>query len=121
MSLSIAHMDCDAFYASVEKRDNPDLVDKPVIIGGGKRGVVSTACYLARIKGVRSAMPMFQALKLCPEAEVIRPRMSVYAAVSKEVRKMMDDLGRRPRILRRTAVQQLVGQRQERRQRRHPG
>lgn len=85
-------MDCDAFYASVEKRDNPELVDKPVIIGGGKRGVVSTACYIARIKGVRSAMPMFQALKLCPEAVVIKPRGSVYAAVSKQIRAMMDEL-----------------------------
>ena len=65
-TLSIAHMDCDAFYASVEKRDNPALADKPVIIGGGRRGVVSTACYVARIRGVRSAMPMFKALKLCP-------------------------------------------------------
>ena len=92
MTLSVAHMDCDAFYASVEKRDNPELAEKPVIIGGGKRGVVSTACYVARIKGVRSAMPMFQALKLCPEAVVIRPRMSVYAAVSKAVRAMMADL-----------------------------
>lgn len=85
-------MDCDAFYASVEKRDNPELADKPVIIGGGKRGVVSTACYVARIKGVRSAMPMFQALKLCPEAVVIKPRMKVYAEVSKAIRGMMDDL-----------------------------
>ena len=72
--LSIAHMDCDAFYASVEKRDNPDLRDKPVIVGGAHRGVVSTCCYLARIRGVRSAMPMFQALRLCPEAVVIKPR-----------------------------------------------
>lgn len=90
--LSIAHMDCDAFYASVEKRDNPELADKPVIIGGGKRGVVSTACYVARIRGVRSAMPMFQALKLCPDAVVIRPRGSHYAAVSKQIRAMMDEL-----------------------------
>jgi len=90
--LSIAHMDCDAFYASVEKRDNPDLADKPVIIGGGRRGVVSTACYIARIRGVRSAMPMFQALKLCPDAVVIKPRMSVYVEVSRAIRAMMDDL-----------------------------
>ncbi|MEL6532151.1 MAG: DNA polymerase IV [Pseudomonadota bacterium] len=90
--LSIAHMDCDAFYASVEKRDNPDLADKPVIIGGGRRGVVSTACYIARIKGVRSAMPMFQALKLCPEAVVVRGRMEVYAEVSRQIRAMMEDL-----------------------------
>lgn len=90
--LSIAHMDCDAFYASVEKRDNPALADKPVIIGGGRRGVVSTACYIARIRGVRSAMPMFQALKLCPEAVVIRPRMEVYAEVSRAIRAMMEDL-----------------------------
>lgn len=85
-------MDCDAFYASVEKRDNPDLRDKPVIIGGGKRGVVSTACYLARIKGVRSAMPMFQALKLCPEAVVIKPRMEAYVEASRQVRRLMDEL-----------------------------
>ncbi|MFY0615837.1 DNA polymerase IV [Shimia sp.] len=90
--LSIAHMDCDAFYASVEKRDNPDLIDKPVIIGGGRRGVVSTACYVARIRGVRSAMPMFQALKLCPDAVVIKPRMSVYVEVSRAIRNMMDEL-----------------------------
>ena len=91
-SLSIAHMDCDAFYASVEKRDNPDLRDKPVIVGGGQRGVVSTACYLARIHGVRSAMPMFQALKLCPEAVVVKPRMAVYAEASRAIRAMMEAL-----------------------------
>ena len=90
--LSIAHMDCDAFYASVEKRDNPELQDKPVIIGGGKRGVVSTACYIARIRGVRSAMPMFQALKLCPDAVVVRPRMEAYAEASRAVRALMDEL-----------------------------
>jgi DNA polymerase-4 len=92
MDLTIAHMDCDAFYASVEKRDNPDLANKPVIIGGGHRGVVSTACYIARIRGVRSAMPMFQARKLCPDAVIIKPRMSVYAQVSKDIRAMMEDL-----------------------------
>ena len=90
--LSIAHMDCDAFYASVEKRDNPELRNKPVIIGGGKRGVVSTACYIARIKGVKSAMPMFKALKLCPEAVVVPGRMEVYAQVSRQIRAMMEDL-----------------------------
>jgi DNA polymerase-4 len=91
-SLSIAHMDCDAFYATVEKRDNPELRDKPVIIGGGRRGVVSTACYIARIKGVRSAMPMFKALQLCPEAVVVKGRMDTYVAVSREVRAMMEAL-----------------------------
>ncbi|MCF3595299.1 DNA polymerase IV [Rhodobacteraceae bacterium LMO-12] len=90
--LSIAHMDCDAFYASVEKRDNPELAAKPVIIGGGHRGVVSTACYIARIRGVRSAMPMFQALKLCPDAVVIRPRLAAYVEASKAIRAMMDEL-----------------------------
>ncbi len=85
-------MDCDAFYASVEKRDNPELRDKPVIIGGGKRGVVSTACYIARIKGVRSAMPMFKALKLCPEAVVVKPRMQAYVEASRAIRAMMDEL-----------------------------
>ncbi|MEM6305143.1 MAG: DNA polymerase IV [Pseudomonadota bacterium] len=92
MDLSIAHMDCDAFYASVEKRDNPDLEGKPVIIGGGRRGVVSTACYVARIRGVRSAMPMFQALKLCPEAVVVKPRMDAYVEASRAIRAMMEDL-----------------------------
>ncbi|WP_299044496.1 DNA polymerase IV [uncultured Tateyamaria sp.] len=90
--LCIAHMDCDAFYASVEKRDDPGLDGKPVIIGGGRRGVVSTACYVARIRGVRSAMPMFQALKLCPEAVVIKPRMEAYAEASRAIRAMMEDL-----------------------------
>jgi DNA polymerase-4 len=90
--LTIAHLDCDAFYASVEKRDDPSLRDQPVIIGGGRRGVVSTACYIARIKGVRSAMPMFQALKLCPEAVVVRGRMDRYVEVSRQVRAMMDEL-----------------------------
>ncbi len=90
--LSIAHMDCDAFYATVEKRDNPDLADKPVIIGGGRRGVVSTACYIARIKGVRSAMPMFKALALCPDAVVVKPRMSTYVEVSAQIRTRMEAL-----------------------------
>lgn len=87
--LHIAHVDCDAFYAAVEKRDNPELRDKPVIIGGGKRGVVSTACYIARIRGVRSAMPMFKALEACPEAVVIPPDMEKYSRVGREVRELM--------------------------------
>ena len=87
--LSIAHIDCDAFYASVEKRDDPSLIDKPLIVGGGKRGVVTTCCYLARINGVRSAMPMFKALKLCPQAVVVKPRMSHYVEVSAQIREMM--------------------------------
>lgn len=90
--LSIAHMDCDAFYASVEKHDNPHLCDRPLIVGGGTRGVVSTCCYIARISGVRSAMPMFQALKLCPEAVVIKPRMARYVEVSRAIRAMMAEL-----------------------------
>ena len=90
--LSIAHMDCDAFYASIEKRDNPDIADKPVIVGGGKRGVVSTACYIARINGVHSAMPMFKALKLCPNAVVVPPRMDIYVKVSRQIKKFMSEL-----------------------------
>jgi DNA polymerase IV len=90
--LSLAHVDCDAFYAAIEKRDNPKLKDKPVIIGGGKRGVVATACYIARIKGVRSAMPMYKALAACPEAVVIGPNMEKYARVGREVREMMQAL-----------------------------
>ena len=90
--LSIAHIDCDAFYAAVEKRDNPDLADKPVIVGGGVRGVVSTACYIARIRGVKSAMPMFKALKLCPEATVIKPNMAKYVEAGRIVRRLMMDV-----------------------------
>jgi DNA polymerase-4 len=91
-SLALAHIDCDAFYATVEKRDNPDLADKPVIIGGGKRGVVSAACYISRTYGVRSAMPMFKALALCPSATVIRPDMAKYVRVGREVRHAMQAL-----------------------------
>ncbi len=87
--LAIAHIDCDAFYASVEKRDDASLTDKPVIVGGGKRGVVSAACYIARRFGIRSAMPMFKALKLCPDAVVIRPNMRKYDEVGREVRALM--------------------------------
>ena len=91
-SLSIAHMDCDSFYASVEKRDNPALRDLPVIVGGGTRGVVSTCCYIARISGVRSAMPMFQALKLCPQAVVVKPRFPAYVEASRAIRAMMETM-----------------------------
>ena len=87
--LAIAHIDCDAFYAAVEKRDDPEIRDKPVIVGGQIRGVVSTACYIARIHGVKSAMPMFKALKLCPEAVVVKPDMAKYAAAGKIVREIM--------------------------------
>lgn len=90
--LAVAHMDCDAFYAAVEKRDNPELRDKPLIVGGGTRGVVSTCCYIARTHGVRSAMPMFKALKACPQAVVIRPDMKKYVAVGSQVRALMREL-----------------------------
>ena len=91
-ALTLAHIDCDAFYATVEKRDNPELADRPVIIGGGKRGVVSAACYISRTFGVRSAMPMFKALALCPSATVIRPDMAKYVRVGREVRHAMQAL-----------------------------
>jgi len=87
--LSIAHIDCDAFYATVEKRDKPELTDRPVVVGGGRRGVVSAACYVARMYGVRSAMPMFKALEACPEAVVIKPDMAKYVAVGRQVRALM--------------------------------
>ena len=91
-ALTLAHIDCDAFYATVEKRDNPEISDRPVIIGGGKRGVVSAACYIARTYGVRSAMPMFKALELCPAATVVRPDMAKYVRVGREVRQAMQAL-----------------------------
>ncbi|MCA1300386.1 DNA polymerase IV [Stappia indica] len=91
-SLSIAHIDCDAFYASVEKRDNPELADRPVIVGGGQRGVVATCCYIARIHGVRSAMPMFKARQACPDAVIIKPDMAKYARVGHEIRARMTAL-----------------------------
>ncbi|HEY1503318.1 MAG TPA: DNA polymerase IV, partial [Stellaceae bacterium] len=91
-SLAIAHVDCDAFYATIEKRDDPSLADKPVIVGGRQRGVVLTACYVARTYGVRSAMPMFEARRLCPQASVVRPDMAKYAGVGREVRALMRDL-----------------------------
>jgi DNA polymerase-4 len=90
--LTIAHVDCDAFYASVEKRDRPELASRPVIVGGGKRGVVTAACYVARMYGVKSAMPMFKALKACPDAVVIRPDFEKYTKASRAVRALMNEL-----------------------------
>ncbi len=90
--LAIAHVDCDAFYATIEKRDDPTLADQPVIVGGGARGVVLTACYVARTFGVRSAMPMFEARRRCPQAAVVRPDMDKYARIGREVRALMRDL-----------------------------
>ncbi|HZL40551.1 MAG TPA: DNA polymerase IV [Pseudolabrys sp.] len=87
--LTIAHVDCDAFYATIEKRDDPSLVDKPLIVGGGKRGVVAACCYVARTYGIRSAMPMFEALRRCPNAVVIKPNISKYSKVGREVRRAM--------------------------------
>ena len=87
--LAIAHLDCDAFYAAIEKRDRPELRDRPVIVGGHHRGVVAACCYLARARGVHSAMPMYRALEACPGAAVVKPDMKKYAAVGREVRAMM--------------------------------
>lgn len=91
-SLSIAHVDCDAFYASIEKRDNPEIAHRPVIVGGGVRGVVSAACYMARMYGVRSAMPMFKAIKACPDAVVVRPSMDKYSKEGQRIKNMMLEL-----------------------------
>jgi DNA polymerase-4 len=91
-TLCIAHVDCDAFFASIEKRDRPELADRPVLVGGGTRGVVTAACYIARIRGVRSAMPMFKALKLCPDAAVVRPDFTKYAKAAREIRSLMQRL-----------------------------
>jgi len=91
-TLSIAHIDCDAFFAAIEKRDNPALEDKPVIIGGRQRGVVSTCCYVARLYGVHSAMPMFKALKACPDAVVISPEQGKYTREGYRIRDMMKDI-----------------------------
>jgi DNA polymerase IV len=91
-TLTLAHVDCDAFYASVEKRDRPELADQPLIVGGGTRGVVTTACYIARLYGVHSAMPMFKALKLCPQAIVIKPNFSKYSEAARHLRALMRDL-----------------------------
>jgi len=91
-TLTIGHVDCDAFYASIEKRDHPEWRDLPLIVGGGVRGVVSTCCYIARIYGVRSAMPMYKARQLCPQAIVVPPDMRKYVAVSRQMRGMMEEL-----------------------------
>jgi DNA polymerase-4 len=91
-TLAIAHVDCDAFYASVEKRDRPELAGRPVIVGGGTRGVVAASCYIARMHGVRSAMPMFKALAACPDAVVIRPDFAKYAEAARQIRALMADL-----------------------------
>jgi DNA polymerase-4 len=90
--LTLAHVDCDAFFAAIEKRDHPELADKPVIVGGGQRGVVSTCCYIARLYGVRSAMPMFKALQLCPDATVIRGNYEKYRDAGLQIRDMMQNL-----------------------------
>lgn len=90
--LTIAHLDCDAFYATIEKRDRPALRDLPVVVGGHHRGVVAACCYVARARGVHSAMPMFKALEACPDATVIKPDMKKYAAVGRQVRAMMRNL-----------------------------
>ena len=91
-ALTIAHIDCDAFYASVEKRERPDLIDEPLIVGhAGGRGVVTTACYIARTFGVRSAMPMFRALEQCPGAVVLPPDMAKYKRVSEAIRGIFRD------------------------------
>lgn len=123
--LSIAHVDCDAFFCSVEKRDNPDIRDKPVIVGGGRRGVVSAACYHARIYGVHSAMPMFKALKLCPHAVVVRGNMGKYSTEGARIREHMKaltplveplsideaflDLSGTQRLFGKTPAQSLIG------------
>ena len=91
-TLAIAHVDCDAFFASVEKRDRPELAGRPVIVGGGVRGVVTTACYIARLQGVGSAMPMFKALKLCPDAVVVKPDFAKYVAAARAMRALMLEL-----------------------------
>lgn len=90
--LALAHLDCDAFYASVEQRDDPSLRGKPLIVGGGRRGVVLAASYEARRFGARSAMPMFKALAACPHAVVVRPDMEKYRRTGGLVRQLMREV-----------------------------
>jgi DNA polymerase-4 len=89
----IIHIDCDCFYAAIEMRDDPRLAGRPLAVGGAadRRGVVATCNYEARAWGVRSAMPMGQALKLCPDLQVVRPRMDAYKAVSREIHGIFRD------------------------------
>ena len=83
----IIHVDMDAFFASVEQRDNPELRGKPVAVGGSsKRGVVAAASYEARAFGVRSAMPSVTALRQCPDLIFVKPRFEAYKAVSRQIR-----------------------------------